>query len=134
VAGIGPRDPRSCELDINELLNGASQSPVTCEQTRIEGLGESHIDGVIGREVASQIPDPRQQEVMRISANGKIGKVGKSRSTALVVEGALGGITAKDLYNFDVQKVRRMQSLLRPEKTSFNCGGPRRAKNNFKHR
>jgi len=41
------------------------------------------------REIVPQIPDTRQKEIMRVSAEGKVGEVGDSRAAAFAVDLAL---------------------------------------------
>ena len=84
---------------------------VARQQRRVERFGKGDVDGIIGGEIVSQIPDPRQKEIMRVSAERKVGEVGESRATAFAVDLALCRIAADDLRNFDIEQMRRMQRL-----------------------
>jgi len=54
---------------------------ITREQRSVKSFRKGHVDGIVSREIVPQIPDPRQKEIMRMSAQGKVRKVGKSRNS-----------------------------------------------------
>ena len=109
-----------------------SQPLVTREQAGVERFRESNIDGVKRREVAAQTPNARQKEIMRVAANGKIGKIGKRHAAAFVIDFPNGGVAAENLHHLDIEQVRRMQCLLRRiEKTALHRFRPWRAKQDF---
>ena len=102
-------------------LSSRSGEPLVArKQWCVERFGKGDINGVVGREIVPQIPDTRQQEIMRVSAEGKVSEVGKSRAAALVVDLALCRVPADDLRDFDIEQMRRMQRLSRFEQPFFH--------------
>jgi hypothetical protein len=101
------------------MTSGCGGEPsVTCEQRCVKRFRESHIDGVIGREVVPQIPDTCQKKIVRIPSNWKIREIGESLVAPLCVDLTGGCIAAQHLGHFDIDEVRRVQCLLRvAEKT-----------------
>ena len=97
------------------MASRSGETPVARKQRSVERFGKGDGDGIRGGEIVSQIPDPRQKEIMRVSAEGKVSEVGKSRAAAFVVDLALCRIPADDLRDFDIEQMRRMQRLLRFE-------------------
>jgi len=115
--------------------NRGGEPLVAREQSCIQRFREGNIDAVIGGEIAPQIPDPRQKEMMRIPANRKVSEIGKCRTAALLVDFTDRGVTAKDLRNFDIKQVRRVQGLPRlMEQLGFYHFGCRRTEKNFQQR
>jgi hypothetical protein len=53
-----------------------------------------------------RIPDPRQKEIMRVSAQAKVSEAGESRAAAFAVDLAPCRIPADDLRNFDIEQMR----------------------------
>ena len=97
------------------MASRIGETLVARKQWSVERFGESDVDGIIGREIIPQIPDARQKEVMRVSAEGKVSEVGESRAAAFAIDLALCRIAADDLRNFDIEQMRCMQRLLRFE-------------------
>jgi len=81
------------------------------EQRSVEGFGKCNLDCVIGRKIAPQLPDPRQEEIVPISAQGKVRKVAESSAAAFVVDLARRRIPADHLRDFDVEQMWRVQRL-----------------------
>jgi len=72
---------------------------------------------------------------MRVPANRKVSEVGKCRTAALFIDFTDRSVTAKDLRNFDIKQVRRVQGLPRlVEQPPFHCFRCRRAKKDFQQR
>ena len=90
------------------------------EQRRFKRFGECDIDGVIGCEIVPQSPDARQQKIMWISAQGKVGQVGESRAATLWIDLTGHCIPAKDLRYFHVEQMRRVQGLSSTEQPPFH--------------
>ena len=97
------------------MASRSGETLVARKQRSVERFGKGDVDGIIGREIVPQIPDTRQKEIMRVSAEGKVSEVGESRTAAFAVDLALCRIPADDLRNFDIEQMRRMQRLLRFE-------------------
>jgi hypothetical protein len=94
------------------MASRSGETLVARKQRSVERFGKGDVDGIIGREIVPQIPDTRQKEIMRVSAEGE---VSESRAAAFAVDLALCRIPADDLRNFDIEQMRRMQRLLRFE-------------------
>lgn len=78
-------------------------------------------DFLYGDELAAQTPNARQKEIMRVAANGKIGKIGKRHAAAFVIDFSNGGVAAENLHHLDIEQVRGMQCLMRRiEKTALH--------------
>lgn len=94
-----------------------SETSVARDQRRVERFGKSHIDDVMGGEIVPQFPDPRQKEIVRIPAQGKIGQVGERRAATLPIDLARRRIPADNLRDFDVEQMGRVQRLSRVEQS-----------------
>jgi hypothetical protein len=105
----------SNELDTRMMAGCGGEAPVPCEHRDVERFRQSDIDGVIGREMVPQIPDPWQQKMVRIPVQGKVGKIGKSCPTTLPVDLAGRCIPPDDLRNFNIEQVGSVQRLSRLE-------------------
>jgi hypothetical protein len=100
-------------LDPKMTSRGSRQPAVAGEQRGAERLREGDIDGVIGGEIAPQLPDTRQKKIMRISPNRKVREIGERLIAAFSVDLAGGRIPAKNLRHFDVDEMRRVQRFPR---------------------
>lgn len=97
------------------MARRSGETLVARKQRSVQRFGKGYVDGIIGRKIVPQIPNARQKEIMRVSAEGKVGEIGKSRAAAFVVDLALYRIAADHLRDFDIDQMRRMQRLLRFE-------------------
>src|SRR3546814_1342336 len=55
------------QFDPCGLAGTGGKALVAREQRRVERFGQGDVDGVIGRQVRPQVPDARQQEIVRRS-------------------------------------------------------------------
>lgn len=110
----------SDQFDSRMMASRGGETLVTRQQRCVERFGKGDVDGIIGCEIVSQIPDTRQKEIMRVSAEGKVSEVGESRAAAFAVDLALCRVSADDLRNFDIEQMRRMQRLSRFEQPFFH--------------
>jgi hypothetical protein len=101
----------SDQVDACVMAGRSSETFVAGQQRRVERFGKGDVHGVIGREIAPQIPDALQEEVMWISVQGKIGKISESHAAALGVDFPASGVAANHLRNFDVEQMGRVQCL-----------------------
>ena len=97
------------------MAGRSGKAPITREQRRIERFGKGNIDGIVSGEIVPQIPHPGQKEIVRISPQGKIRKVGESGAPAFAIDLAIRRIAPDHLRDFDIQQMRRVQSLPRVE-------------------
>ncbi len=86
----------------------SGQTLITCEQWSVERFRKGHIDGIVSREIVPQIPDPRQKKIVRISAQGKVRKVGESGAAAFATDLAVRRISPDHLRNFDIKQMRHV--------------------------
>lgn len=107
--------------------NRGGEPLIRCEQPSIERLRQRNVDSIVGGEIAPQIPDPDQEEIMRVAANRKVSKVGQRLMAAMRVDLTHRSIATQDLRNFDIKQVRCMQGLPRlteqPRLYRFRSGG-----------
>ena len=90
---------------------GDGQTPIMSQESCIEYFSQGDIHGIVGTEIVPQRPDTGQQETVRVPPDGKADEI---------VEGCLGPLrfdlsrhreSANDLGDFDIEQVRRMESL-----------------------
>lgn len=91
------------------MTGRGGKTPVTRKQWSVEHLGQRNVDSVVGGKIVPQFPDARQQEVMRISVQPKVGEVGQRRAAALAIDIAVGRVSAYHLCDFDINQMRRVQ-------------------------
>jgi len=113
------------------VTRGRGKALIAREQRRIERLGESDVDGIIGRQIVPQLPYARQQKAMRIALYRKISQVGESLSAALVADLAGCRIAADHMGDFDIEQMRRVERLSPVEQPSFHRFRCRRAEQHF---
>ena len=90
---------------------GCGHTPIACQQRYIEHGREGDVNRVIRRQIASQLPDARQKDVMSIPAQRKVGEIQERLTTAFRVDFPSGSIPADGLCHFNVEQMRRMHCL-----------------------
>ena len=115
------------------MAGGSGETFVTGEQRGVEHFGQGDVHGVIGREMVPQIPDARQQDIVRIPVQRKVCEVSESHAAALGINLAVCGITANHLRNFDVEQMRRVQRPGRIEQPLLYRACGKRAKKYSEH-
>lgn len=111
--------------------SGRSQASVARQQWSVESLGQGDIDGIVSRKIAPQFPDARQQDIVRISAQGKIREVGNGVKPSRRIHLTRERVSANDLRNLDVEEMRGMQCLPRREQARVHNRRRRRSQKNF---
>jgi len=106
---------RSYQFDQCVMAGCSGQMLITREQRSVERFRKGHIDGIVSREIIPQIPDPRQKEIVRISAQGKVREVGESRAAAFAIDLSVRRISSDHLRDFDIEQMRHVQRLSRVE-------------------
>lgn len=86
------------------VAGGGGDTPVAREERGIERLRHRDIGGVASGESAAQIPEARQQEVVAISLNGKVGQIIEGGTAALDVDFPRRRVAANDLRHLDVEQ------------------------------
>lgn len=97
------------------MARRGGQALVAREERRIKRFGERDIDGIVSREIGAQFPDTWQKDAVRVSAQGKVRQIGKSRPATVRVDLAICRIFTHDLCYFDVEQMGRVQCLLGSE-------------------
>lgn len=105
----------SNQVDPSVATGRRSQPPIARQEHRVEGFGQRDIGRVIGGEVVSQGPYPRQEQPVRIALHGKVGEISQGGLTSITADIAMGGVTPDNLGDFDIQQMLRMQRLPRSE-------------------
>lgn len=121
----------SHELYAGSMAGSGGKTPVARQERRVERFGERHVHRVIGRKIAPQFPDARQQEAVRIAAERKVGEVGERRAATLGIDLAGSRVAADDLRDLDIEQMGRVQRLPGVEKPPFHRFGRRRAEQRF---
>jgi hypothetical protein len=97
------------------MPGSSGKTSIARKQRSVERLGESDINGIIGGKIVSQLPNARQEEIVRISMQGKVGEVGESRTTAFAINLTICRIPAEHLRDLEIEQMRNMQRLARLE-------------------
>ncbi len=113
------------------MAGRGGEASVAREQRSVERFGKGYVDGVIGRQVVSQIPDARQKEIMRVSVQRKIREIGESGAAAFAIDLAIRRVTLDHLCDLDIEQMRGVQRLARIEQPSFHHLCRRRAEERF---
>ncbi len=79
------------------------------EKRSIEHLGQGDIHRIVGAEVASQRPDARQKEIVRMPVDGKRHEIFQCGPASLLIYVACQGKSANDLGDLRIEQIRRMQ-------------------------
>lgn len=98
----------SHQYDLRAVSRRIDETRVSGEERGVEGFGQSHVGGVIGREIVPQFPDTGNEEIVWIPAQRQIQKVGESRATAFAVDLTARDIPANHLGDFDVEQMGRV--------------------------
>ena len=109
------------------MAGGSGQAPIAHQQSGIERFSKRDIDSVPGRQIVPQIPNARQEKIMRITQQGKVREVGKDNAAALAIDIAIRGVAPDHLSDFDIKQLRRVKRLLRSEQPVLHCLRRRRA-------
>jgi hypothetical protein len=71
----------------------------------VERLDQRDISGVIGRQIVSQIPNARQEKVVRVSLQREVREVGERHAAVVAVDFASRGITSDHLCDLYVEQM-----------------------------
>ncbi len=93
------------------MAGRCGETLVAGKQDSVKRLGKSHISGIIGGQIVAQIPDARQQKIVRKALQRKRGEVREGGATALFIEVAVRGISPDHLRNLHIDQMRRVQCL-----------------------
>ena len=110
------------------------QRPISCDERGIQGFGKSQVSGVIRRQTVPHLPDSRKQDVMRVTGERKLNKVGESFGAAVRRYSGGAHIAAQNLGHFQVNEVRSMEGLIGGEDEAVHTGSSRGLKKNLKNR
>jgi hypothetical protein len=100
---------------------GERECGVPSHERGAERLRESDVGRIVGSDVAAQLPDPGQQDVMGIARQRQVRQVHEGLPPAAGLELSGQGITAEDLRDFEIENVRRMEALSGLEKPFGNA-------------
>ena len=116
------------------MAGGCGHASVARHQRRVERLGERNIGGVIGRQIVPQLPNSRQQEIVRVAAQREIRKVVEREAAAFAVDLAVRSIASDHLCDFDIEQVRRVKRLTGAEQPGFDRVRVRGSQENLEQR
>jgi hypothetical protein len=129
-----PHGTTSEQLYSRMLAGGCGKAPVARQERCVKRLGQCDIGGVIGREVAPQIPDARQKEIMRIPPQCEVGEVRQSQAAAFNTDISIRGVAPDDLRDLDIEQMRRVERLTRSEEPILHRFRRRRAEKGLEQR
>jgi len=115
-----------CELDAARHAGGARKPTVTCQQRRIEDLGERHVDRVVGAQVLSKLPYAIKQWLMRVALQIQNVKILEREGRFSCIELAVFRVTPECLSDLDICQVRHVQTEGRignPRGDRLSCRG-----------
>ena len=78
----------------------------------IERLGEGDIGGVIGSDVVSQLPDPCDQSIVRMTTDRQVGEILECRERARHAEAFAEDSVAEAVNDLDIEEMRCMQFVI----------------------
>src|ERR1700746_1512551 len=78
------------------------QRPISCNERSIQGFGKSQVSGVISGKTVPHLPDSRKQDVMRVTGERKLNKVGESFGAAVRRYSGGAHIAAQNLRDFQI--------------------------------
>src|SRR6202166_2535271 len=106
----GPaRERASDHLDACGGPRCPEEARVPGDERRIEERGQCHVGGVVGRQVRSQSPDSRQQQIVGVTLDRKGPEKRQGLLCPARIELATGDEAAQHLGHLDVQQMRRME-------------------------
>jgi len=114
------------------MAGGCGQAAVARQQSGIERFGKRDIDRVVGRQIVPQIPNARQEKIMRIPQQRKVREIRKSNAATLAIDIAIRGIAPDHLRDFDIEQMRRVKRLASGEQPILHRLRRRRAEQGFK--
>jgi len=103
----------------------AGEALISREQRRVERFREGDVDGVICGEIVSQIPHPREKEIVRIATERQVGQVFEGGAASPLIDFTSHCIPADNLRDFNIDQMGGMQGLSRGEQPPAHrfCGG-----------
>ena len=93
------------QCDLCVVSGRGGEAPVARQKLRIQRLGQRDIDRVVRRQIMPQIPDPRQQEVVRVTPQREVGEIVECRPAARAVNLPARRLTAKYLGRFNIDQM-----------------------------
>jgi len=134
IGAVGGSLRSSRQLDSYAKARGPGETPIAREKRSVERFGERNVNGVVGGEVVPQLPNWRQQKIVRIPSQGKVRQVGERRGAAFPVDVAVRGLATDRLSDLDVEQMRGVQRFPGVEQSRFDRLGRRRAQQRLDHR
>lgn len=113
------------------MAGGASETAVARDQRRIQRFGEGDIDGVAGCKIVPQIPNPGQQEYVRIAPDRQVGEIGQRFMSAPAANLSGPGVTAENVGGFGIDKMRSGKGVVGFEQPFRNGPGILRRQEQF---
>lgn len=118
--GTIPGNDGSHEVNVCVVSGSRGQPAIASQQRRGKGFGQGNVGCVVRREVMTQLPDPGQQEIMRVTGQWPVGEVFKRFEPSRWSDGAGQGVATKDLCDLDIDQMRRVKRLVLSEKPPAN--------------
>jgi len=103
--------PLSNDLDVCMMTGRRRKFSIAGEHWRIERLCESHVNGIIGRQIIAKFPYATEERKVRIPSQGEFGQIDKRIFSARRSDDSLRHLPSQHLRHFHVEQVRRMQLL-----------------------
>ena len=94
------------DLDTSSMPVGRGQPSVQGQQRRSQHLGQRDVGGVVGRHAAPKLPDAWEQNIVGITDDGQIDKVGERLSSPLRTKITRQMVSPKNLSHLHIEQVR----------------------------
>jgi hypothetical protein len=99
------------DFDASAMTGSRSDSSVAGQQRGVKQLCQRDINGVISRKRRPKVPNAREQKIVRVTTQGKIGKVVERFESTVLGNCFVADKTAQYLSYFEVQEMRGVKRL-----------------------
>jgi len=119
------------DFDARVVSGNFRKRAVAGHEWSIERFGKREVSGVVGCQIAPKRPDPRQENVVRITVERQISEIFKRLRAPLRGHFAGECVAPQDLGDLEIEHMRHVQRVVPPEQPFGHFAGRRRVEQDF---
>lgn len=106
-----PAETKLEEYNLCAVPWSRRETAIAGKQRGIQGFCKCYIDGVIGGEIAVELPNPGKQKGVAVTIYGQVRKILNHLDSSRIIDLPGQPVSTNDLGDFHIQEMRRMPAL-----------------------